>query len=259
MLKSRDNPCFIPPAAIDTPRSRGGALELASLKFTDRLSSSTVVIAPPPITINSHTHLKTLFVPTKMVKVEEVAEKYADQLDRESDYITDDGEDVDFDSDDVSSVASDDVDDAFDIANETLRDRVAALKDIVSPSTRLELARRWSSIKGWTFTGSKWAGNAIWVVTTSAILVGLPLALAIEDEARIVQQEKELQMQQSGQQSVSCSDWPHHDKRTGGDFFRLTTRVSSRSFSADRHQRRVVSKDWFLRDSKDGGGKKCGD
>jgi len=31
------------------------------------------------------------------------------------------------------------------------------------------------------------------------------LALAIEDETRIVQQEREMQMQSQGQQQVSCS------------------------------------------------------
>lgn len=137
-----------------------------------------------------------------MVKIEEVAEKVYD--DRESDYVTDDDED-DFDGDsdsDVSSVASDDLD---DIANETVMDRIRALKDIVAPSTRKSIVRKWESATQAAWVGSKWAGNAVWVITTSALLVGLPLALAIEDEARIVAQEKELQMQQSGQQSVSVS------------------------------------------------------
>lgn len=42
-------------------------------------------------------------------------------------------------------------------------------------------------------------------MSTSALLVGLPLALAIEDEARVVAQEKEMQMQSAGQQQVSLT------------------------------------------------------
>ncbi|GHJ87080.1 hypothetical protein NliqN6_3482 [Naganishia liquefaciens] len=135
-----------------------------------------------------------------MVKVEEVQDAaYASRDDRESDYATTDDEDG-FETESVSSVASDE--DDFNPAEETMAQRIAALKDIVAPSTRTRLASQWNRTAEWVKVGGKWAGNAVWVVTTSALLVGLPLALAMEDEARIVQQEKELQMQQSGQQSM---------------------------------------------------------
>jgi import receptor subunit TOM22 len=126
-----------------------------------------------------------------MVAVEEVRDASLPQ-EHESEYETD-------------SVASDvsSFDEEDDIANETYKDRLIALKDIVPPSTRLEAVRKWQQASSWVSTGSKWAGNAVWIITTSALLVGLPLALAVEDEARIVGQEKELQMQQSGQQAVS--------------------------------------------------------
>ena len=45
-------------------------------------------------------------------------------------------------------------------------------------------------------------GNLVWIVTTSALLVGLPLALSLEDEAKIVAQEKEMLAQQQGAQQV---------------------------------------------------------
>jgi import receptor subunit TOM22 len=141
---------------------------------------------------NAYLHL---LMPTTrsqtMVAVEEVRDSSLPQ-EHESDYETDS---------DVLSVS--DVSDDDNIANETYTDRLIALKDIVAPSTRLEAVRKWQQATSWVSTGSQWAGNAVWIITTSALLVGLPLALAIEDEARIVGQEKELQMQQSGQQSVS--------------------------------------------------------
>lgn len=128
-----------------------------------------------------------------MVAVEEVRDASLPQ-EHESDYETDSA---------ASDVSISDIEDDDDIANETYKDRLVALKDIVPPSTRLEAVRKWQQATSWVTTGGMWAGNAVWIITTSALLVGLPLALAIEDEARIVGQEKELQMQQSGQQSVS--------------------------------------------------------
>jgi import receptor subunit TOM22 len=47
------------------------------------------------------------------------------------------------------------------------------------------------------------AGNIVWVVTTTALMIGLPMALAIEDEARVIAQEKEMMGQQQGQAGVS--------------------------------------------------------
>ena len=40
------------------------------------------------------------------------------------------------------------------------------------------------------------------MIATSALLVGLPLVLVLEDESRIVQQEKEMLAQQQGAQAV---------------------------------------------------------
>ena len=48
--------------------------------------------------------------------------------------------------------------------------------------------------------GGSWFGSLAWVVTTGAILVGLPYALASEEEAMYVRQEREFAQQQSGAQ-----------------------------------------------------------
>ena len=55
--------------------------------------------------------------------------------------------------------------------------------------------------------GGKLVGNLVWIVTTSALLVGLPLALSLEDEAKIVAQEKEMLAQQAGAQQVCLSSF----------------------------------------------------
>lgn len=87
--------------------------------------------------------------------------------------------------------------------DETFFDRVAALVDIVPPTTRHKISSRISKTASFLKRGGKLAGNIVWIVTTSALLVALPLALSLEDEAKIVAQEKEMLEQQQGAQQVS--------------------------------------------------------
>ena len=106
-------------------------------------------------------------------------------------------------TDSLSSVESDvSVDESFS-------DRLAALVDIVPPSTRHSIATKVSKTASVFKKTSKVFGNLIWVVTTSALLVALPLALALEDEAKIVAQEKEIMEQQQGQQLLANGASPY--------------------------------------------------
>ncbi|KAI9465042.1 mitochondrial import translocase subunit Tom22 [Lactarius psammicola] len=90
--------------------------------------------------------------------------------------------------------------------DESLLDRISALKDIVPPTTRHSIASKVSRTASFFKRTTKIAGNVIWVVTTSALLIGLPLALILEDEAKVVAQENEMLAQQQGaQQMVSGS------------------------------------------------------
>lgn len=86
--------------------------------------------------------------------------------------------------------------------DETLFDRILALKDIVPPTTRHTISSRISKTASIVKRGSKLVGNVIWVLTTSTLLVGLPLALILEDESKAVAQEKEMLEQQQGAQQV---------------------------------------------------------
>jgi len=94
-----------------------------------------------------------------------------------------------------------------ELGDESLYQRFAALKDIVPPSTRHSISSKVSSTASFIKKGGKIFGNIVWVVTTSALLVGLPLALSLEDEAKIVAQEKEMLAQQQGAQQVSTLNY----------------------------------------------------
>ncbi|GJJ13339.1 hypothetical protein Clacol_007591 [Clathrus columnatus] len=95
----------------------------------------------------------------------------------------------------LSSVSS-------ELADESLIDRIAALVDIVPPTTRYSISTKVSKATSFVFQTGRILGNVAWVVATSALLVGLPLVLALEDEARIVQQEKEELARQQGAQTM---------------------------------------------------------
>ncbi|WVR04805.1 hypothetical protein IAU60_001817 [Kwoniella sp. DSM 27419] len=115
--------------------------------------------------------------------------------------LQEDEHESDFETDsEVSETFSDD--DDFNPADESVYDRLAALKDIVPPQTRTSLYSKYKSTTSWAWWSVQSAGTVAWWVSTSALLVGLPLALAIEDETRVVQQERELQMQSAGQQQM---------------------------------------------------------
>jgi import receptor subunit TOM22 len=43
------------------------------------------------------------------------------------------------------------------------------------------------------------SGKTLWVVSTSALLLGVPWALAFAEEQQMVEMEKEMKMRESGQ------------------------------------------------------------
>ncbi|KAF8349318.1 mitochondrial import translocase, subunit Tom22 [Amanita rubescens] len=99
--------------------------------------------------------------------------------------------------------------DSLDDFEESFFDRIAALKDIVPPTTRHSIVSTFTKSASWIKRSGKLAGNVIWIVTTSALLVALPLALSLEDEAKLVAQEKEVMEQQQGaQQMLAPSSYP---------------------------------------------------
>lgn len=62
---------------------------------------------------------------------------------------------------------------------------------MIPPTARAQIADAASATSSWIRWTAGKAGNAAWIVTTSALLVGMPLLLSIEGEAALVAQEKE--------------------------------------------------------------------
>ncbi|OQO10238.1 hypothetical protein B0A48_04596 [Cryoendolithus antarcticus] len=124
-----------------------------------------------------------------MVKLEEVpdeeflAAQPGPKIEEEDDWESDSNSDT-------SSILSDSLE-------ETLSDRIAALKDIIPPTTRARLSSFASSAQGWVTSGLSFSGKSLWVVSTSALLLGVPWALAFSEEQQMQEMEREMRMQQS--------------------------------------------------------------
>ncbi|KAI8391137.1 mitochondrial import receptor subunit Tom22-domain-containing protein [Radiomyces spectabilis] len=123
-----------------------------------------------------------------MVKLEEVA---IDQTEVQE-YLSDD--------DNYSDYSDDDFDEDED---ESLLDRIIALKEIVPLKHRNRISSGVSSLTSWGKTGATFVGKSAWVLTTSMLLLVLPLALEIEKEQALVAYEKEAMQQQGAQQMLN--------------------------------------------------------
>ncbi|CAG8003704.1 unnamed protein product [Penicillium salamii] len=90
---------------------------------------------------------------------------------------------------DTDSEISDDED--VELDGESLYERIAALKDIVPPSTRRTVSDSISSVTSLTKATFSFSGKALWVISTSAFLLGVPFALAYAEEEQYIQMERE--------------------------------------------------------------------
>lgn len=109
----------------------------------------------------------------------------------------DDNEYSDVDSESSEEEEDLDLDDDFDIANETIAERIIALKDAIPPSYRYRIASLSSSVTSVVHTGASFTGKALWAITTSSLLLGVPLALSIIGEQQLIEMEREMKMGQA--------------------------------------------------------------
>ncbi|KAH8145492.1 uncharacterized protein LAJ45_10462 [Morchella importuna] len=111
--------------------------------------------------------------------------------DQEDDYASDS---------DRSSLSNDDGEVEIE---ETLYDRVVALKDIIPPRQRAVLSAVLASAYGVMKSGLSMGGTTLWVLVTGAFVVGVPFAVAVGDEQQLVEMERDMKMQQFTTDSLS--------------------------------------------------------
>ncbi|KAJ5158421.1 Mitochondrial outer membrane translocase complex subunit Tom22 [Penicillium coprophilum] len=127
--------------------------------------------------------------PPKMVKLTEVEdEHFTDKptATKNDALLVSDDED---DYSDTDSEISDDED--VDLEAESVYERIAALKDMIPPSARRTVSNTVSSITDLTKASFSFSGKALWIISTSAFLLGVPFALAYAEEEQYIQMERE--------------------------------------------------------------------
>lgn len=87
-----------------------------------------------------------------------------------------------------------DFDDNFD-ENETLLDRVIALKEIVPPRQRQYIVESYNTTTSFVKDIFAKGGSLTWALTTSALLLGVPLSLSILSEQQLIEMEKTFDLQ----------------------------------------------------------------
>ncbi|KAG4439193.1 hypothetical protein IFR05_005346 [Cadophora sp. M221] len=109
----------------------------------------------------------------------------------------------DYYTDTDSEISSDEEDNIAD--EESFADRLLALKDIVPPTTRSYISNKVETTTSWIKSGLLFSGKTLWVVSTSALLLGVPWALAFAEEQQMVEMEKEMRMREAGEGLLSGS------------------------------------------------------
>ncbi|PYI19410.1 mitochondrial import translocase, subunit Tom22 [Aspergillus violaceofuscus CBS 115571] len=78
-----------------------------------------------------------------------------------------------------------------ELESESLYDRIYALKDMLPPSARRSLTSTVNTVTSFTKSSVTFSGKALWIISTSAFLLGVPWALAYAEEEQYIQMERE--------------------------------------------------------------------
>ncbi|CUS22322.1 LAQU0S05e02762g1_1 [Lachancea quebecensis] len=96
-------------------------------------------------------------------------------------------------------------DDEYD-EEETFLERLVALKDIIPPRQRQTISNVFNvTVSAVRNTFSK-SGNVAWAVTTSALLLGVPLSLSILAEQQLIEMEKSFDLQKDANEILVQGD-----------------------------------------------------
>ncbi|KAL3232465.1 Mitochondrial import receptor subunit TOM22 [Nakaseomyces bracarensis] len=98
-----------------------------------------------------------------------------------------------------------DLEDDFD-QNETLMDRVKALKDIIPPQQRSRICNVFSASVSMIKSAFSKSSSLTWTITTSALLLGVPLSLSMLAEQQLIEMEKTFDLQKDANDILAQGD-----------------------------------------------------
>ncbi|PWN38281.1 uncharacterized protein FA14DRAFT_167060 [Meira miltonrushii] len=138
-------------------------------------------------------------------------------IEDEDDWKSEDDEKFGSETDDSDEDDSDDevMERGLTIPQESVWERISALRDIIPPSTRRSITQKINTFSAYGGVSLLWGGRAVWVLSTTMLLWGLPYSLAVEDEMRVMQQERDMNTQQNGAQSMLGAQPPGFPAQQG--------------------------------------------
>ncbi|KAI1212162.1 mitochondrial import translocase, subunit Tom22 [Annulohypoxylon truncatum] len=86
----------------------------------------------------------------------------------------------------------------YDPLNETFAERLYALRDIIPPQTRTSISNKINATTDAIGSVLSFSGRTLWVLGTSALILGVPWALAWSEEQQVIEMEKEMKMREMG-------------------------------------------------------------
>ncbi|KAI1751480.1 mitochondrial outer membrane translocase complex, subunit Tom22 [Xylaria castorea] len=124
-----------------------------------------------------------------MVQLQEIVDEHFQESQAGPD--EDDGDYTDTDSE-ISDESE------YDPRDESLGERLFALRDIVPPQTRGYITNTISTAGNAVKSALSFGGKSLWVISSSALLLGIPWALAWAEEQQVLEMEKEMKMREMG-------------------------------------------------------------
>ncbi|RMJ24693.1 hypothetical protein PHISP_04457, partial [Aspergillus sp. HF37] len=96
-------------------------------------------------------------------------------------------------SDKITHTAESEVsaDTDVDVEGESLYERLSALRDVIPPGARRNVNSTVSAVTSFAKSSVMFSGKTLWILSTSAFLLGVPWALAYSDEEQFQQMERE--------------------------------------------------------------------
>jgi import receptor subunit TOM22 len=73
--------------------------------------------------------------------------------------------------------------------DESILERLAALVDIIPPVTRVKALQALEDVGAWTAGAFRFVGSGLWIISTASLLTLFPLALEMEREGAVIEQE----------------------------------------------------------------------
>ncbi|TPX32066.1 hypothetical protein SmJEL517_g04786 [Synchytrium microbalum] len=107
-----------------------------------------------------------------MPEIHEVSGAEEEDVQSEEDLLDDDEFETDSEADSISE--------------EGILDRLLALEDAIPQSVK----SAFSTSLSFSLAGLRWAGSGLWILSTAAMLLALPVALEGEKEQAAIQQEQ---------------------------------------------------------------------